>query len=533
MEFNGGCVVAKPETLQEGVADFAKAVGLSAALAVGAHAAGGKNLNRAASYPGGKVTSEMVSASSNMEDYSKRVREIFEQLMKERPNRDMQMAYDIATSRALAEIATEKAAKKSPKTEALNPIMEDADHADLNIAKTPEEYGKPELERMYSEFRDKYFGGDEGPLPKHMDIGFNRTTNALGQCRIGCRTTKMGPYKKDELTSCDIKLSNAYDMTRKKLAEVLIHEMVHAYFAYLDERGIREQHGDRFRAKAREITSQGDYTITVTNDEPVTLNQGTANRIKKDDTVILTVDEPSSRRNMTGVARVKRADAAWFAHRLEKWMGKPVTMYECDDANFKNQLTLRKGKVSLQVVPTLTIDNLIQEGMLKAADIPERASNPVLVWENPSGWRLCQVDPKYLTRTMQLLGNNTIINPGKWIRIFNANPSFNGWNYPPVKGSVSSIHTSPQEVEKWIDDGSLEVADDLRNQAISSGLFHESVETDAEPMVESVKYVPGHKNSKGESAPWTIVSHETGKILSSHKSKKAAEEHLKQMHIFG
>ena len=112
MEFNGGCVVAKPETLQEGVADFAKAVGLSAALAVGAHAAGGKNLNRAASYPGGKVTSEMVSASSNMEDYSKRVREIFEQLMKERPNRDMQMAYDIATSRALAEIATEKAAKK-------------------------------------------------------------------------------------------------------------------------------------------------------------------------------------------------------------------------------------------------------------------------------------------------------------------------------------------------------------------------------------------------------------------------------------
>ena len=52
------------------------------------------------------------------------------------------------------------------------------------------------------------------------------------------------------------------------------------------------------------------------------------------------------------------------------------------------------------------------------------------------------------------------------------------------------------------------------------------------PLVESVKYIKGHKNSKGEDAPWTIVSHETGKILSSHKSKKAAEEHLRQMEYY-
>ena len=52
------------------------------------------------------------------------------------------------------------------------------------------------------------------------------------------------------------------------------------------------------------------------------------------------------------------------------------------------------------------------------------------------------------------------------------------------------------------------------------------------PLVESVKYVKGHKDSKGEDAPWTIVSHETGKILSSHKSKKSAEEHLRQMEYY-
>ena len=47
-----------------------------------------------------------------------------------------------------------------------------------------------------------------------------------------------------------------------------------------------------------------------------------------------------------------------------------------------------------------------------------------------------------------------------------------------------------------------------------------------------VRYKKGHKNSKGESAPWTIVSHETGKILSSHKSKQKAEEHLRQMEYY-
>jgi hypothetical protein len=42
--------------------------------------------------------------------------------------------------------------------------------------------------------------------------------------------------------------------------------------------------------------------------------------------------------------------------------------------------------------------------------------------------------------------------------------------------------------------------------------------------------VPGHKNSDGESAPWVIKSHETGKILSSHKTESEAKSHLQDMH---
>ena len=60
----------------------------------------------------------------------------------------------------------------------------------------------------------------------------------------------------------------------------------------------------------------------------------------------------------------------------------------------------------------------------------------------------------------------------------------------------------------------------------------ESAEVTGKALVEMVRYKKGHKNSKGEPAPWTIVSCKTGKILSSHKSKEKAEEHLKQMEYY-
>ena len=48
-----------------------------------------------------------------------------------------------------------------------------------------------------------------------------------------------------------------------------------------------------------------------------------------------------------------------------------------------------------------------------------------------------------------------------------------------------------------------------------------------------VKHCPGHKDSKNQKAEWCIISHETGKILSSHSSESEAKKHLQQMHIYG
>lgn len=52
----------------------------------------------------------------------------------------------------------------------------------------------------------------------------------------------------------------------------------------------------------------------------------------------------------------------------------------------------------------------------------------------------------------------------------------------------------------------------------------ESNETD-----EKLGYEKGHKNSRGENAPWVIRSHEDNRILASFTNKKDAEEHLKRM----
>lgn len=51
-------------------------------------------------------------------------------------------------------------------------------------------------------------------------------------------------------------------------------------------------------------------------------------------------------------------------------------------------------------------------------------------------------------------------------------------------------------------------------------------------LLETVVFRKGHKNSNGELAEWVIIQHDTGKLLSSHKSRSAAEKHLQQMEYY-
>jgi len=72
----------------------------------------------------------------------------------------------------------------------------------------------------------------------------------------------------------------------------------------------------------------------------------------------------------------------------------------------------------------------------------------------------------------------------------------------------------------------------LAARKASSHPVDEAAGVPGNPLVEHVEYRKGHKDSQGEDAPWVIVSCKTGKILSSHKTKEKAEEHLGQMEYF-
>lgn len=59
------------------------------------------------------------------------------------------------------------------------------------------------------------------------------------------------------------------------------------------------------------------------------------------------------------------------------------------------------------------------------------------------------------------------------------------------------------------------------------GQLQESKKSEA--ANEALSYEKGHKNSRGEDAPWVIRDHKGGKVLASFAKKKDAEDHLERM----
>lgn len=51
-------------------------------------------------------------------------------------------------------------------------------------------------------------------------------------------------------------------------------------------------------------------------------------------------------------------------------------------------------------------------------------------------------------------------------------------------------------------------------------------------ITESVEYRKGHKDSRGNDAPWCVVSHRTKKVLASYPTKGEAEKRLKEIQRF-
>ena len=248
-------------------------------------------------------------------------------------------------------------------------LFEDVETA---IAKSPKEYGLPYIRQKFLEFRDHFFKGDEGTIPKDLPLGFSNTIRALGHCscryRRDWKQNANGAWEEGfDILEFGIQLSNAYDFTPKKLEEVLIHEMIHAYLTY--DGHPEERHGSLFTNWCNRINSSSDYHITIANDTPVTLNQGMANRVVSDGTVLIVSRD--FRPDNSLVCRVPEQSIQWAFPRIAQWCKKRPTCYSCSDGNFKKQFTAVRTKLSGRTIPNATIDEMIESGILKEFYVPD------------------------------------------------------------------------------------------------------------------------------------------------------------------
>lgn len=97
-------------------------------------------------------------------------------------------------------------------------------------------------------------------------------------------------------------------------------------------------------------------------------------------------------------------------------------------------------------------------------------------------------------------------------------------------------NNSPEQIKghilgyfKWTptnSDADIE-ADALAAATMIKNNFNKS--ESKEPADEKLGYEKGHKNSRGENAPWVIRDHKNGKVLASFAKKGDAEAHLERM----
>lgn len=90
--------------------------------------------------------------------------------------------------------------------------------------------------------------------------------------------------------------------------------------------------------------------------------------------------------------------------------------------------------------------------------------------------------------------------------------------------SYLDAHT--QEMQELLDDKDLSLKEKV---LFVRGEITGEKDEAKEPTEEKLGYEKGHKNSKGEDAPWVIRSHEDNRILASFAKKTDAEEHLQRM----
>jgi len=343
-----------------------------------------------------------------------------------------------------------------------------AGNTETAIAKNPQEYGLPYIRERFNLFRDRFFDGDAGTIPAELPIGFSNTIRALGHCACKYRSA-WSPNAENvwekgvTIVSCSIQLSNAYDFTPKKLDEVLIHEMIHAYLSYAGYP--QETHGPRFQEWCNRINGQSDYHITVTNDTPVTLNQGMANRVVNDGTVLVTVRDFEPEKTL--VCRVPDKELGWSVPRIERWKGMKPVIYACSDANFKKRFKTVRTRIGGSLIPNVTMDEMVDAGILKEIPVAEQKPQDAYVLASPWYGKVSMVlaDKDSVPQVSLVMhGQQKAHGEEDRVSMYAIKKHVDAWARPVVKGSPRSFSVvilPRDEFNLMVTDGTLDYMDDI------------------------------------------------------------------------
>lgn len=97
---------------------------------------------------------------------------------------------------------------------------------------------------LFNDCNNKYFGGE---LPRPI-ISLVHDKRSLG--RFTCDF-----YDDDEMENPRIEISDSYEYTQSRLRDIMVHEMIHYYLAYIGE-DVYISHGKAFKDMVNRFNSQ-------------------------------------------------------------------------------------------------------------------------------------------------------------------------------------------------------------------------------------------------------------------------------------
>lgn len=169
-----------------------------------------------------------------------------------------------------------------------------------NTLKTPGEYGIPTLQRMFTALREQWFDENatamDTDFPEEVEFTFSDSRDHLGmfKANVQYKTDQDGGIRKMSATDYEIEFSNHFRLTPTQLLNVMAHEMIHLmltlvvtgmanemareddYPMYRQDAEDEMGHGEEFQKLANEINNELGLHVTVTNDQPIIKNEGTA-----------------------------------------------------------------------------------------------------------------------------------------------------------------------------------------------------------------------------------------------------------------